>query len=145
MNLRYLIILASNLNYLGRTNWYPIRSISHEISGMLKVGDNRYFVPHIKGQQSLLTFYVRVTWQQKYFLSPADFTPSAFKYEESKTPIARLKTLNLSDEPKILEFQNLPKTRLKMIFKWNKSLKHHFWGYLATKVPFFAPENDHFQ
>ena len=54
--------------------------------------------------------------KQKYFLSPADFTTSAFMYEESKTPIARLKTLNLSDEPKIREFQNLPKTRLKMIF-----------------------------
>ena len=27
---------------------------------------------------------------QQYFLGPADFTPSAFMYEESKTPIARL-------------------------------------------------------
>ena len=27
---------------------------------------------------------------QKYFLSPADFTPSAFMYEESKKPIAIL-------------------------------------------------------
>ena len=33
--------------------------------------------------------------KQKYFLSPADFTLSAFMYEESKTPIARLQTLNL--------------------------------------------------
>ena len=38
-----------------------------------------------------------VTENQKYFFSPGDFTPSAFMYEESKTPIARLKTLNLSD------------------------------------------------
>ena len=62
------------------------------MSGMRKVGDNRYFVLHIKGQQPLLTFYIRVTWKQKCFLSPANFTPSAFMYEESKTPIARLYT-----------------------------------------------------
>ena len=27
---------------------------------------------------------------QQYFLGPADFTPSAFMYEEFKTPIATL-------------------------------------------------------
>ena len=53
------------------------------------------------------------------------------------------------NEPKLRDFQNLPKTRPKMMFMWNKCLFHHFWGYLATKsgvrfriwaskVPFFG-------
>ena len=38
-----------------------------------------------------ISLYTRVSWKPKnIFLSPADFTPSAFMYEESKTPIARL-------------------------------------------------------
>ena len=39
----------------------------------------------------------KVSVKIKKKLSPGDFTPSAFLYEESKTPIARLKTLNLRD------------------------------------------------
>ena len=37
-----------------------------------------------------------VTKNQNLF-SPVDFTPGASMYEESKIPIARLKTLNLSN------------------------------------------------
>ena len=43
------------------------------------------------------------------------------------------------NEPKICVFQNLPKTRRKMIFMWNKSLFHQsglrFW-FWASEVPF---------
>ena len=85
----------------------------------------------------------RVSWKIKNtFLSPGDVTPSAFMYEKSKTPITRLKTINLSygtigfwfwdftrgNRPKMSLKYAIFKTRPKMIFMWNKSLFHHFWG-----------------
>ena len=109
----------------------------------------------------------RVSWKIKNnILSPGDFTPSAFMYEESKTLIARLYTLNLCDgtigfwfwdfmrenRPKMglkcAIFKICPKLAKKKVFTWNKCPVHHFWGKLATKsglrfwiwaseVPFF--------
>ena len=44
-----------------------------------------------KLSKSKTVLSIRVSLKNKnVFLSPGDFTPSAFLYEESKTPIARL-------------------------------------------------------
>ena len=49
-------------------------------------------------QNNRSTMETRVSLNLKnVFLRPGDLTPSAFRCEESKTSIARLQTLNLSD------------------------------------------------